>query len=220
VSIQEPVTPHPASETEARLLDAAEVVFAERGFHAAPTSAIAERAGVNKTLIHYYFRSKEGLYRAMMQRISRQHAGFFDDFSRADPVEALSAAMRRYVRMLAGHPHYVRLCAYCALEGTESYADHELYDRLTDAAIQALDAGMQRGIFRREDPRHVLASVEGMCRFFFEHEDSMRKLWPDDYDRERIVDERCEHVVRLLLSGLASGAAQPTNSERGGQTGA
>lgn len=222
------VDPAPADHdatkaTESRLLDAAESVFAEHGFHAATTAAIAERAGVNKTLIHYYFRSKEGLYRAVMERISSQHAVFLEDFALRDPAEALSAATDRYVRMLAANPNYVRLCAYCALEGTEVHADHELYERLSNAAIGALRRGMDAGVFRREDPRHVLASVEGMCRFFFEHEESMRKQWGNDFERERIVAERCEHIVRLLLNGLLQSPLQPqqvTKRVRGGNASA
>ncbi|MFQ5599388.1 MAG: TetR/AcrR family transcriptional regulator [Candidatus Krumholzibacteriia bacterium] len=201
--MQNPATaPASHSDTESRLLDAAEEVFAERGYRATATSEIAKRAGVNKTLIHYYFRSKEGLYRAMMERISGHLAPFLEDFSIIDPVEALSAAARRYVRLLADNPHYVRLCAYGALEGMDLKGDEELYERLVEAANTAIQRGVDQGLFRPEDPRHVLASVEGMCRFFFEHEDTLSEQWGESYDRKRIVEERCGHVVRMLLHGL------------------
>jgi len=196
--------PHPAhTGSENRLLDAAEAVFAERGFRAATTAEIARRAGLNKTLIHYYFRSKEGLYRALMERISRQLTPFLEDFSITDPVEALSSAARRYVRFLADNPHYVRLCAYSTLENIHVEGDEQMHERLVQAVITALQRGVEQGIFRLEDPRHVLASVEGMCRFFFEHEDVLRERWGEAYDRDRIVQERGEHVVRMLLHGLA-----------------
>jgi TetR/AcrR family transcriptional regulator len=192
-----------SGESERRLLEAAEAVFAERGYHAASTTEIAKRAGVNKTLIHYYFRSKEGLYRALMQRISRQLAPFLEDFSITDPLEALAAATQRYIRLLADNPNYVRLCAYSSLEGIQIMGDEEMHERLVAAANSAIQRGVDQGVFRSEDPRHVLVSVEGMCRFFFEHEDAMREQWGDSYDRERIVKERCDHVVRILTEGLA-----------------
>ncbi|UCE03553.1 MAG: TetR/AcrR family transcriptional regulator [Candidatus Latescibacterota bacterium] len=192
-----------SGESERRLLEAAEAVFAERGYHAASTTEIAKRAGLNKTLIHYYFRSKEGLYRALMQRISRQLAPFLEDFSITDPLEALAAATRRYIRLLADNPRYVRLCAYSSLEGIQIMGDEEMHERLVAAANSAIQRGVDQGVFRSEDPRHVLASVEGMCRFFFEHEDAMREQWGDSYERERIVQERCDHVVRILTEGLA-----------------
>ncbi|MDT8916156.1 helix-turn-helix domain-containing protein [Amycolatopsis sp. PS_44_ISF1] len=52
-----------------RILCAAEELFAESGFEATPTSRIAERAGVPKGLVHYYFRRKSDLLAALVDRL-------------------------------------------------------------------------------------------------------------------------------------------------------
>lgn len=52
-----------------RILAASEELFAERGFDATPTSRIAERAGVPKGLVHYYFRRKADLLEALVERL-------------------------------------------------------------------------------------------------------------------------------------------------------
>ncbi|MCU1685086.1 MAG: TetR family transcriptional regulator [Amycolatopsis sp.] len=52
-----------------RILLAAEELFAESGFDATPTSRIAERAGVPKGLVHYYFRRKPDLLEALVERL-------------------------------------------------------------------------------------------------------------------------------------------------------
>ncbi|WIX79092.1 TetR/AcrR family transcriptional regulator [Amycolatopsis carbonis] len=52
-----------------RILCAAEALFAESGFDATPTSRIAERAGVPKGLVHYYFRRKSDLLAALVARL-------------------------------------------------------------------------------------------------------------------------------------------------------
>ncbi|HLU55191.1 MAG TPA: helix-turn-helix domain-containing protein [Pseudonocardia sp.] len=52
-----------------RILAAAEELFAESGFDATPTSRIAERAGVPKGLVHYYFRRKPDLLSALVERL-------------------------------------------------------------------------------------------------------------------------------------------------------
>src|SRR5579875_2211371 len=54
---------------ERAILAAAETVFAERGFSGATMSAIAARAGAPKANIHYYFPTKETLYRAVVARV-------------------------------------------------------------------------------------------------------------------------------------------------------
>jgi AcrR family transcriptional regulator len=55
--------------TRERILTAAGELFAEHGFNATPTSRIAERAEVPKGLIHYYFRRKQDLLAALVERL-------------------------------------------------------------------------------------------------------------------------------------------------------
>ena len=62
------------------MLAVAERAFADRGFHGASVDAIAEGSGISKPMIYAYFGSKEGLYRACMER------------ARTRLLEALAAA--------------------------------------------------------------------------------------------------------------------------------
>ncbi|GAA4529789.1 TetR/AcrR family transcriptional regulator [Amycolatopsis samaneae] len=55
-----------------RILRAAEALFAESGFDATPTSRIAERAGVPKGLVHYYFKRKADLLTALVERLPEE----------------------------------------------------------------------------------------------------------------------------------------------------
>ena len=63
---------HRGEETRSRILDAALELFAASGFEGASTRTIAERAEVNLPAIQYYFGSKEGLYRAVLEQFSQQ----------------------------------------------------------------------------------------------------------------------------------------------------
>ena len=80
------------AENERALLEAAEKIFAEQGFAGATTAAIARRAGVPKANLHYYFATKEALYRAVVERVLTawlDAAASFD--ASEDPRAALSA---------------------------------------------------------------------------------------------------------------------------------
>ena len=57
-----------APSTKDRILDAAEHLFAERGFDATSLRAVTSRAGVNLAAAHYHFRSKVGLFQAVFER--------------------------------------------------------------------------------------------------------------------------------------------------------
>lgn len=54
--------------TEERILTAAQVIFTKKGLAGARMQEIADEAGINKALLHYYFRSKEKLFRKVFER--------------------------------------------------------------------------------------------------------------------------------------------------------
>jgi len=77
---------------EKGLFEAARAVFAEEGFKGATTAEIARRAGVPKANLHYYFPTKEALYRAVTEEILTDWlaaASSFDE--KDDPKEAITA---------------------------------------------------------------------------------------------------------------------------------
>lgn len=77
---------------ERAILAAAEAMFAERGFGGATMAAIAAKAGVPKPNVHYYFPTKERLYRAVVERVLTAWLDAADSFdTNDDPAEALSA---------------------------------------------------------------------------------------------------------------------------------
>ena len=79
-------------ENERALLEAAEWVFAEQGFKGATTAEIARRAGVPKANLHYYFPTKEGLYRSVIERVLTAWLAAASSFDTSDdPRLALSA---------------------------------------------------------------------------------------------------------------------------------
>ncbi len=79
-------------ENERALLEAAEQVFAAQGFAGATTAAIARSAGVPKANLHYYFPTKEGLYRSVIERVLTAWLAAASSFDTSeDPAPALSA---------------------------------------------------------------------------------------------------------------------------------
>ncbi len=195
----------PPRERAADLLDAAEEVFARLGYAGASTAAIAAEAGATKALVHYYFGTKESLHQAVMERYeSELTAPLLSDFEEHAPAAAIQSAVRHYCRFLADHPRYVRLCLYSVLEAGRRLSDTPSFQELVRVTTAALESGMQSGIFRQEDPRHVIVSIDAICRHFFEYEATMHELWPDQPDREALVEERIEHAVQVVTRMIST----------------
>jgi AcrR family transcriptional regulator len=115
--------PTSSAQTREALLDAAELVFAERGFDAASLRDVTDSAGVAHGLIRHHFTSKEGLWRAVLDRaIARYsaamapHAAVAADSS-ADSPSATRAAARGFLEVSMRHPQVVRLLLHESVRG-------------------------------------------------------------------------------------------------------
>src|SRR5689334_23410856 len=73
-----------ADEVRNRILAAAEQVFAERGYAGATTREIAERAGIGKRMLFYYFPTEDAVYRAVLERIIAGLVAIYDH-TRGEP---------------------------------------------------------------------------------------------------------------------------------------
>ena len=102
-------------DTRRRILEAALEVFAAEGYEGASTRHLAERAGINLPAIQYYFGSKDGLYRAVIDYVVQEIEAYFapivapvraalasEDSGHADLLEALCAMLEAFVALIAG----------------------------------------------------------------------------------------------------------------------
>ena len=93
-------------ENERLILTAAEKVFAEAGFGGATMQLIADMAGLPKANLHYYFATKEDLYRRVVQEIFEiwlDAAASFDAAS--TPAEGIGAYIEAKMAISRRHPH-------------------------------------------------------------------------------------------------------------------
>lgn len=107
-----------AERSRRALLAAALDEFAAKGFAGARVQDIADRAGVNKQLINYYFDSKEGLYRELQRKWVEREATF------ADPELPLDELAARYLHDALADPRLLRLVIWRGLsDSTEQPPD-------------------------------------------------------------------------------------------------
>ena len=198
-----------ADEVRSRIISAAEQVFAERGYAGATTREIAERAGIGKRMLFYYFPTKDAVYRVVLERIIvglvdiyQQSRGAPGPIGLGDSIEAIThftaqnlAAMKVWLReIIDGGPHLEQL--------TRRYMT-TLYEQAGSGLARNMDAGT----FRRSDPIHVLASVGGVTLFYFLITPMLRLIWDRDPLDATVVAEQAAVARDLLLHGLAGPAA-------------
>ncbi len=102
----------------AKILKAAETAFAKKGFAGASTAEIARLAGVPKPNLHYYFRTKQALYEAVLDRILGVWVDAMEELHPgANPAEALSRYVARKIELSRRLPGPSRLWAMEILAG-------------------------------------------------------------------------------------------------------
>ncbi|HUQ81043.1 MAG TPA: CerR family C-terminal domain-containing protein [Gemmatimonadaceae bacterium] len=164
--------PVEAPPTPDLILDAAERLFARKGFAATTIKQIATDARVNSALLYYYYDSKETLYRAMLQRIlSQLLARGTDAVERATShTDRIRAFIRAQTKLLAEHPHFPQLLVREMVDHQAAHAEQAItstaagaFKRLCDVIV----AGQKDGVFRPAlDPRFAAISIIAQVAYF------------------------------------------------------
>ncbi len=127
--MRDPVRPSRRNEirqaNEALILQAAEKVFAEAGFGGATMQLIADMAGLPKANLHYYFATKEDLYRRVVQNIFEiwlHAAEAMDDAS--GPIAGIGAYIEAKMEISRRHPDGSKVWAYEVMHGAPVIQDY------------------------------------------------------------------------------------------------
>lgn len=93
-------------QTEEKIMDAAKEVFIEKGMAGARMQEIADKAGINKSLLHYYFRSKEKLFSFIFSKIATRISGMLEGIMKEGvPIETkVKEFTGNYIDMLMKNP--------------------------------------------------------------------------------------------------------------------
>jgi len=151
------------------ILAAAEVEFASHGFTAARTESIAARANVVKGMIFHYFKNKEGLFEAVLER-AYQPVSEALDRSLDKNLSAREALLTFVDWLLTAMTENPLSPSIFMLESIQGRGEH--FRRLGMPSLYArveklLKRGIAAGEFRKMDPWHGAINIMGLCAFYF-----------------------------------------------------
>jgi AcrR family transcriptional regulator len=195
-----------AEVTRASILDAAETEFAKVGLLGARTESIAARTGVTKAMIHYYFENKENLYRAVIERAVQRRSQEFGKipFEQMTAVEGLKAIVDSLMAEMKSNPCIASILLFEALQNEGAYCQESSVGCFYEPIITLLERGMNEGVFRQLDARHVAVNLVGMSVFYVCTRSNLQTIWPVGTDL--MADEQYgrhqETTINMLLSAL------------------
>ena len=196
--------------TEEKILQTAMDVFVEKGRHGARMQEIADRAGINKALLHYYFRTKEKLYIRIFKFIFNRIAGEVLDLLKSDlPFEEfLRTFISKYIDILNKN-HRFPLFIMRELSQGGNVVSGVVKEIFTPEmselpAIHLMEEAMERGEIVKMDPRQTILTILGSCLFYFMAEPIIHSVIITDefFDRQKFIEERKEAIFNTIYYGL------------------
>jgi len=200
-------TSEPSATTEDKILEAAKKVFVRNGLDGTTMQQIADEAQINKSLLHYYYRTKQKLFGTVLRYAFKFVVPQMKDILNSDdPI------FRKIERLVS---EYIDLLMKNSL--VPAFIFHEI-NRDPDSIVQILkDAGItpklfidvfddeiRKGTIRPIDPRHLVISLLSLCvfpiiarplaqRMFFENNENAYRLF---------LEERKKEVAGFIIASI------------------
>jgi TetR/AcrR family fatty acid metabolism transcriptional regulator len=182
-----------------KILNVAVRLFATHRFHEARMEDIAACAGVGKGTLYRYFKDKEELHTALLERATEQILERLHAAAQVgdDPVSKLEALVATFLQFHDDHPHVFDLLQHAeALSRPDQYFPWQKARTLSvDMVKQVLEEGQAKGVFRGADNTALMLLLGGI-RAIIRFGDKPR---PPDLARR---------IAELFLHGVAG--AQPS----------
>jgi TetR/AcrR family transcriptional regulator len=209
---------HDAEGTREAILNAAEEVFAEHGFDGARIDAIAETAGYNKSLLFHYYGDKLGLYTAVLQRIDQQGNELQNriigplladeslSFDASKFRTFLGAVIRLIFDIMIENPHMLRILAWEAAEGWQTY-------RKVASQLNTEDAKLLKGLLdHAREARLIRPGIDAAMVFSIAYTSCISYLNSiplmemtfsgEDFSSQEALTRAREIIVEFVIHGI------------------
>jgi AcrR family transcriptional regulator len=198
-----------AGRTQQAIRRAAMAEFSECGLGGARMDSIAERAGINKRLIYYYFGGKEALFLAALETTyadirEAERALRLETLDPPDAVRRLVAfTWQHYLK----HPEFLNLLnsenLHRAKHLKQSKRVREMNSPLVQLLADVLERGRRDGVFRGGvDPVQLYVSIAGLAYFYLSNNPTLSTIFGRDLMAPKALSERLSHITEVVMGYL------------------
>ncbi|MFD2247452.1 TetR/AcrR family transcriptional regulator [Pontibacter ruber] len=157
--------------TEEKILAAAAKVFMEKGMAGARMQDIADEAGINKALLHYYFRSKEKLFDEIFKEVSGQLLPRLNQIIESDIslFDKIWAFCQEYISRMVENPYLPLFIVEETNKQQGAFLERHLGNKRLrlDKLAQQVQQEVARGTIKPIHPLELFLTIISMCAFPF-----------------------------------------------------
>lgn len=192
-------------EKEEIILEAALDVFSVNGFRGTTIDQIAEVAGMSKPNVLYYFRTKEAMHRALIERVLDTWLDPLRAFDAGgNPETEIKSYLRRKLEMARDYPRESRLFANEVLQGAPHVED-ELkgpLKQLVDEKAEVIRAWAKAGRILPCDPYHLIFSIWATTQHYADFDVQVRSVLGSAHAGEGRFEDAARFLEQLFMGGL------------------
>jgi len=195
------------TSTEDAILESAKKVFISHGFDGTSMQQIANEAGINKSLLHYYFRSKEKLFAAVFSYAFQNFVPQVQEILNSDisVFVKIERIVAEYMDMLMKNEFIPAFILheinrnpdgiYTIMQGTG--LNPEIF-------IKQFVVEIERGNIRPVDPRHLIVNMIALCVFPFAAKPLMQRILfaNDEAAYQQFLSERKNNVTNFIIQSI------------------
>ncbi|NOU59052.1 TetR/AcrR family transcriptional regulator [Marinifilum sp. JC070] len=196
-----------SEETQKQILDAAKKIFAAKGLAGARMQEIADEAGINKALLHYYYRNKEKLFEQVFEGAIRKLLGPLASFL-ADDSELFTKIRNlchHYYNVLIEYPFIPIFVLSEASANPDRFLRLMKFEGVVEAKEKTrmqIQQYINEGKIRPIDPRELLWNIMSLCIFpIVSRPIAVEILYSND-DVSEVLKQRADRVADFVIQSI------------------
>ncbi len=195
------------SNTEEIILKSAITIFHKKGMAGARMQEIADEAGINKAMLHYYFRSKQLLFeavfkKAFMQLAPQIHQVLNSQDSLFDKIENFVGKYISFVMENRFLPTFIIQELNNNPEFTNQFFSQAEFPKPTHFLLQ-IEEEIQKGTIRNVNPKQVLIDLFSLSVFPFVGAPLLQKITnSNEEEYNNLLIERKTHIASMLINSI------------------
>lgn len=196
------------NNTEQQIIEAARKIFMQKGLSGARMQDIADEAGINKAMLHYYYRSKDKLFEIVFAEAVQMLLGRINNIFIGDMPwkEKIVAVVDNYIASISENPYLPLFVLHEINQNPDRLVQQFLHGPLFPnlrAFMAQLAEEAAKGNIRKVDPLQLMISIISMCIFPFVAKPLLTgvfQLNPDAFGQ--FIEERKKFVSSFVLNAL------------------
>jgi TetR/AcrR family transcriptional regulator len=196
---------HP--ETETAILDAARKVFVQHGFDGTTMQMISDESGINKALLHYYYRSKDRLFEAVfIEAFSKMIPNLMKIFtSESDLFDKIRSFVDAYISALLQYPQIPLFILHELKRNPDRIVELIKSTGINpDIILNFIKLEIKKGTITAIDPQQLLVNMMGLCIFPFAARPMIQGfLFKNDARAyEAFLEKRKKEVSEFIIKAI------------------